>query len=151
MTNTNDKSKHKTGWNKNKKPFSMYYRVGRKFSDTWNVLFVVNWFISNFFWGNTKWKKVSSPHYLKILMKLIKHGISYNLKRDPSPISKITFYANLSVSPIDTELWDFFQTKTAVSFSDQQYLKSEWGLLLILQRQCSSLKQLKLHINRANM
>ena len=49
-------------------------------------------------------KKVSSPHYLKILMKLIKHGISYNLKRDPSPISKITFYANLSVSPIDIKL-----------------------------------------------
>ena len=49
-------------------------------------------------------KKISSPHYLKILMKLIKHGISYNLKRDPSPISKITFYANLSVSPIDIKL-----------------------------------------------
>ena len=45
-------------------------------------------------------KKVSSPHYLKILMKLSKHGISYSLKRDPRSISKITFYANLRVSPI---------------------------------------------------
>ena len=81
------------------------YRVGHKFSDTWNELFVVNWFISNFFWGNTKWKKVSSPHYLKILMKLSKHGISYSLKRDPRSISKITFYADLRVSPVGTELW----------------------------------------------
>ena len=49
-------------------------------------------------------KKVSSPRCLKILMKLSKHGISYSLKRDPSSISKITFYANLSVSPIDIKL-----------------------------------------------
>ena len=77
------------------------YRVGHKFSDTWNELFVVNWFISKKFWGNTKWKKVSSPHYLKILIKLSKHGISYSLKRDPRSISKITFYAILSVSPIE--------------------------------------------------
>ena len=76
------------------------YRVYLKFSDTWNELFVVNWVISKFFWGNTKWKEVSSQHYLKILMKLSKHGVSYSLKRDPSPISKITFFANLSVSPI---------------------------------------------------
>ena len=45
-------------------------------SDTWNELFVVNWFISNFFWKNTKWKKVSFTQYLKILIKLSKHGIS---------------------------------------------------------------------------
>ena len=57
------------------------------------------------FWGNTKWKRALSPHYLKILMKLSKHGISYSLQRDPRSISKITFYANLRVSPIDTELW----------------------------------------------
>ena len=81
-----------------------YYRVVHKFSDTWNELFVVNWFISKFFWGNTKWKKASSPHYLKILMKLSKHGISYSLKRDLRLISKITFCANLSVSPINIEL-----------------------------------------------
>ena len=49
-------------------------------------------------------KKVSSPHYLKILMKLSKHGISYSLKRNPRSISKITFCANLSVSSIDIEL-----------------------------------------------
>ena len=49
-------------------------------------------------------KKISSPHYLKILMKLSKHGISYSLKRDPRSMSKITFCANLSVSPINTEL-----------------------------------------------
>ena len=81
------------------------YRVIHKFSDTWNELFVVNWFISKNFWEKTKWKKVSSPHYLKILIKLSKHGISYSLKCDPRSISKITFYANLRVSPIDTELW----------------------------------------------
>ena len=69
------------------KPFK--YRVGHKFSDTWNVLFVVNWFISNFFWRNTKWKKVSCSHYVKIWMKLSKHGISYSLKHDPRSISKI--------------------------------------------------------------
>ena len=78
--------------------------VANKFSYTWNELFLVNWFISNFFCENTKWKKVSSPHYLKISSKLSKHGLSYSLKRDPRSISKITFYANLRVSPIDTEL-----------------------------------------------
>ena len=78
---------------------SLVYRVGHKFSDAWNELIVVKWFISNFFWGNAKWKKVSCPHYLKIWMKWSKHGISYRLKHDPMSISKITFYANLSVSP----------------------------------------------------
>ena len=48
-------------------------------------------------------KKVASPHYFKILMKLSKHSISYSLKLDPRSISKITFYANLSVSSIDIE------------------------------------------------
>ena len=42
-------------------------------------------------------------------MKLSKHGISYSLQHDPRSISKITFYANLRVSPIDTELWYFFK------------------------------------------
>ena len=46
-------------------------------------------------------KKIASPHYLKISMKLSKHGISYSLKRDLRLISKITFCANLSVCPID--------------------------------------------------
>ena len=87
--------------------FEPMYRVGHKFSDTWNELFVVNWFISKFFWGNTKWKKVSFPHYLKNLMKLSKHGISYSLKCNPRSISEITFWANLSVSPIDIELYFF--------------------------------------------
>ena len=32
------------------------------------------------------------------------HGISYSLKHDLRLISKITFCANLSVSPIDIEL-----------------------------------------------
>ena len=81
------------------------YRVFLKFSDTWNELLAVNWFISDFFWRNTKWKKVSSPHYLKSLMKWSKHVISHSLKRDPRSISKITFYANLRVSPIGTEIW----------------------------------------------
>ena len=84
------------------------YRVGHKFSDTWNELLVVNWFISKFVWGNTEWKKVSSLHYLKILMKLSKKGISYSLKRDRRSISKITFYANLSVSPLISS-FDFFK------------------------------------------
>jgi len=115
------------------------YRVVHKFSDTRNELFVANWLISKFFWGNNKWKKVSSPHYLKIPMKLSKHGISYSLQRDPRSISKITFYANLRVSPIDTELWYFFQ-KNAVCYSSQQYLglnEVRMALLnnsLILQR-----------------
>ena len=46
-------------------------------------------------------KKSSFPHYLKILMKLSKHGISYSLQGDMRSISKITFYANLIVDPID--------------------------------------------------
>ena len=89
------------------------YRVIHKFSYTWNELFVVNWFISKIFWGNTKWKNVSCPHYLKILMKLSKHGISYSLRPDPRSISKITFYANLIVNPIDIKHW--FLQRTAIS------------------------------------
>ena len=85
------------------------YRVSHKFSYTWNELFVVNWFISKIFGGNTKWKKVSSPHYLESLMKLSEPGISYSLKRDPRSISEITFYANLRISPIGTEIWYFFK------------------------------------------
>ena len=67
------------------------YRVSKKFSDTLNELFVVNWLISHFFCDNTKWKVVSSPHYLKILLKYTKYGLSYSLKRDWKSISKITF------------------------------------------------------------
>ena len=73
-------------------PLSWYiYRVSKKFSDTLNELFVVNWLISHFFCDNTKWKVVSSPHYLKILLKYTKYGLSYSLKRDWKSISKITF------------------------------------------------------------
>jgi hypothetical protein len=53
----------------------MLYRVGNKFSDTLNQLFLVNWFISNLFCENTKRKIVSSPHYLKILIKSTKDGL----------------------------------------------------------------------------
>ena len=65
-------------------------------------------------------------------MKLSKHGISYSLKRDPRSIPKITFYANLRVSPIDTELRYFFK-KDAVCYSSQQYLglnEVSWMALL---------------------
>ena len=48
-------------------------------------------------------RKVSSQHYLTILVKSSKHGLSYSLKYDPGLISKITLCANLSVSPIDIE------------------------------------------------
>ena len=54
-------------------------------------------------------KKISSPHYLKISSKLSKHGLSYSLKRDPRSISKITFCANSSVNPIDTQFYFFFK------------------------------------------
>ena len=67
------------------------YRVANKFSDTLNELFVVNWLISKSFSENTKWKKASFSHYLKILVKSINHGLSYSLKRDQKPITKITF------------------------------------------------------------
>ena len=125
----------------------LQYRVYLKFSDTWNELFVVNWFISNFFWGNTKWKKVSSPHYLKILMKWSKHGISYSLKRDLSSISKITFYTNLRVSHIGTKLW-YLLFKSAMPWP-------EWGQLNGFAEHfffnfASYLKKLKLNINWAN-
>ena len=56
-------------------------------------------------------RKISCPHYLKILSKLSKHGLSYSLKRDSRSISKITFFANRRVSSIDTKLWEFFKQK----------------------------------------
>ena len=67
------------------------YRASNKFSDTLNELFVVNWLISHFFCNNTKWKVVSFPHYLKILLKSTKHGLSYSHIHDWKSISKITF------------------------------------------------------------
>jgi hypothetical protein len=81
-------------------------------------------------------KKISSPHYLKILIKLSKHGLSYSLKHDPKSISKITFFANSRVSPTEN-----FSKKTAGCYSNQQYLGlnevswMDWlNNLLILQR-----------------
>ena len=81
-------------------------------------------------------KKVLFPHYLKILIKLSKHGLSNSFKRNPWSISKITFFANLRVT--DTELWYFFNENAVC----QQYLsylnEFSWmdllNNLLILQR-----------------
>ena len=92
------------------------YRVIHKFSYTWNELFLVSWFTVTFFCENAKWKKVSYPHYLEIVIKLSKNGLSYSLKRDPKSISKITFLPIRVLSPIDTELY-FFQ-KTVLSFQN---------------------------------
>ena len=41
-----------------------------------------------------------------LLIKLSKNGISYSLKRDPRSISKIPFFANLSVSPMGPSIND---------------------------------------------
>ena len=76
------------------------------FSDTLNELFVVNCLISRFFCENTRWKLVSSSHYLKLLIKSTMHGLSYSLKCDLRSISKFTF-----VSPFDTEPWKKFLPK----------------------------------------
>ena len=96
---------------------NLNYRVANKFSDTLNELFVVNCLISIFFCENTRWKLVSSPHYLKILIKSTKHGLSYSLKRDLRPISKITI-----VSPFDTEPWEFLHPRNVISYSNHHYL-----------------------------
>ena len=93
------------------------YRVANKFSDTLNELFVVNCLISKFFCENTRWKLVSSSHYLKLLIKSTMHGLSYSLKCDLRSISKFTF-----VSPFDTEPWEFFSQKNAISYSNHHYL-----------------------------
>ena len=53
-------------------------------------------------------------------MKLSKHGISYSVKRDPRSISKITFYANLSFSPIDIKLQ--FLQRIAVSLQNSKII-----------------------------
>ena len=86
-----------------------FYRVSNKFSDTLNELFVVNWLISHFFCDNTKWKVVTSPHYLKILLKSTKHGLSYNLKRDWKSISKITFVGGFVLALVIQNLKNFSQ------------------------------------------
>ena len=73
-------------------------------------------------------KKSIMPN-LKILMKLSKHGISFSLKRDPRSITKITFCANLSVSPIDIEL-EFLQI-TALSLQNQNIIQQSYPTDLI--------------------
>ena len=97
--------------------FVIMYRVANKFSDTLNELFVVNCLISRFFCENTRWKLVSSSHYLKLLIKSTMHGLSYSLKCDLRSISKFTF-----VSPFDTEPWEFFLPKNAISYSNHHCL-----------------------------
>ena len=92
-----------------KQEISLVYRVSNKFSDTFNELFVVNWLISHFFCDNTKWKVVTSPHYLKILLKSTKHGLSYNLKRDWKSISKITFVGGFVLALVIQNLKNFSQ------------------------------------------
>ncbi len=82
----------------------------------------------HFFCENTKWKKGSSPHYLKMIIKLSTHGLSYSLKHDPRSIYKKPFYANLRVSPIHTELWEFFK-KTCWLLFKSAIFWPEWGHL----------------------
>ena len=89
--------------------FQDIYRVGHKFSDTLNELFVVNWLISNFFGENSKWEIASSSHNLKILVKSINHGLSYSLKRDQKSISKITFVPGFVLSLLIQKLDNFSQ------------------------------------------
>ena len=64
----------------------------KQIRQTWPQLQPQSWSISNFFCKSTKWKKVSSPHYLKISIRLSKRGLSYSLKHDGRSISKITFF-----------------------------------------------------------
>ena len=51
----------------------------------------------NFFLWNYKMKKVLYRHYLKIVIKFSKYGLSYSLKSDQRSIFKITHCANSSV------------------------------------------------------
>ena len=81
----------------------------------------------NFFCENTKWKKVSYQNYLKIVIKLSKHGLSYSLKCDPRSISKITLFADLSVK----SYWygALFFSKNCIIFpklKDYQANPSNW-------------------------
>ena len=88
----------------------MLYRVGNKFSDTLNQLFSVNWFISNLFCENTKRKIVSSPHYLKILIKSTKDGL---WKRGLRP-SMVSCLISTSGNSANTDLID--QAKDVQSY-----------------------------------
>ena len=60
---------------------------------------------------------VSYPYYLKILIKSIKHGLSYSLKRDQKSISKISFvpgfvliqnFDNFSKTLFVIQIWIIF-------------------------------------------
>ena len=99
---------------------------------TLEMTFFGELFHLNFFRENTKWKKGSYTHYLKILIKLSKHGLSYSLKRDWRSISKITFYANWRVSPIDTEIWELFKQKLLFVIRRMRSVV-EWICLIIFQ------------------
>ena len=83
----------------------IYFRVGNKFSDTFNELFSVNWLISIFFSESTK----SSPYHLKILIKSTKIGLSYRLKRDQRSISKMKFVPCFLLALLMQNLENFSQ------------------------------------------
>ena len=70
---------------------------------------MVNWLISHFFCDNTKWEVVSFPHYLKILFKSTKHGLSYSLKCDWKSIFKITFVGGIVLALMILNLKKFSQ------------------------------------------
>ena len=69
----------------------------------------MNWWISKLFCENTKWKIVPSPHYLKILLKLTKDGLSYSLKHDQKSISKIAFVPCFLLAVLIQNLENFSQ------------------------------------------
>ena len=122
-------------------------------------LFLVNWLISISFCENNKWKIVSSPHYLNILIKSTKDDLSYSLKCDQRSMPKITYVP--CFVPIDTELGEYF-TKLAVCYSNQHYFglnKVRWirkyfyftKIIQIWIKKCKFCEIFsKFRINRAN-
>ena len=80
-------------------------------------------------------KKSIIPTLFGNFSQIKQHGLSYSLKCDPWSISKITFCANLRVSPIDK-----FFNENAFCYSSQQYFdlnEISWmdllSIFLILQ------------------
>ena len=123
------------------------YRASNKFSDTLNELFVVNWLISHFFCNNTKWKVVSFPHYLKILLKSTKHGLSYSLKRDWKSISKITFVGGFVLALLIQNSNNFSQKLMSVIQNSiiLAWIRSDgWTIFLFFQDNADLNKKMQL-------
>ena len=70
--------------------FAPSYRVRFIFSDTLDTCLIGKWFILEVSLQNIKFTLISYQYFLKILLRSVKHGLSYDLNGNQRSDQKIT-------------------------------------------------------------